>query len=263
MDNSMDGMFRLVREPEAVFQHIRQGKSLRFLSGWLATVSVLCLTVFGFAIGLSHSLWQAFSSAFKMPLLVMGASLLCLPALYLFSRAFGARLGVPQVVTVVLAGVAVTSLLLLGLAPVVAIFVLTSHNYPFFQLLAAGSVTVSGCIGLFYLWYGMERVNIFERASPVLRRVVMGAWFILYAVVGSQMAWRLSPFVGDPTQPFILLQPSRDNLYVDLMRAFGNASGLQLGAWIANPLWVALACLVPPVLLILGAALLGAGREDA
>jgi hypothetical protein len=85
----------------------------------------------------------------------------------------------------------------------------------------------------------------------------------LYAVVGSQMAWRLSPFVGDPTQPFILLQPSRDNLYVDLMRAFGNASGLQLGAWIANPLWVALACLVPPVLLILGAALLGAGREDA
>ena len=64
---------------------------------------------------------------------------------------------------------------------------------------------------------------------------VMGAWFILYAVVGSQLAWRLSAFVGDPTQPFVWLQPSRDNLYVDLMRAFENASGLQLGVWIAEP----------------------------
>ena len=261
MDNSMNSMFHLVREPESFFEHIRHGKSLRFLSSWLATVSVLCLAVFGFAIGLSHSLWQAFSSAIKMPILVMGASLLCLPALYLFSRAFGAQLGLTQVATVVLAGVGVTALLLLGLAPVIFIFVLTSHNYPFFQLLAAGSVTVSGCIGLFYLWRGMGRVNLFERASPGLRRGVMGAWFILYAVVGSQMAWRLSPFVGDPTQPFVWLQPSRDNLYIDLMRAFENASGLQLGVWIAEPVWIGLACLIPLVLLIVGVGL-AAGREE-
>jgi len=257
----MNHMFRLVREPDSFFEYIRQGKNLEFLSSWLATISVVCLAVFGFVIGLSHSPWQAFSSAIKMPILVMGASLVCLPALYIFSRAFGAQFHVAQVVTVVLAGVGVTALLLLGLAPVIFIFVLTSHNYPFFQLLAAGSVTVSGCMGVFYLWRGMERVNLFERASPGLRRGVMGTWLILYAVVGSQMAWRLSPFVGDPTQPFVWLQPSRDNLYVDLMRAFENASGLQLGVWIAEPVWIALACVIPLVLLIVGVGLAARGEE--
>jgi uncharacterized membrane protein len=227
----------------------------------LAGISLLCLTVFGFVIGLAHSPWQALSSAVKMPILVIGAGLLCLPALYLFTQVLGTRLSMTQVATVVLSGVGVTALLLLGLSPVLLIFILTSHSYPFFQLLVVGSMVISGCIGLYYLWHGIDWVNLFERASMSLRRGLTSAWFILYVFVGSQMAWRLSPFVGDPAQPFVWLQPSHDNLYVDVIRALEGASGLQLSAWILQPMWAGLVCLIPVALLIVGAGL-SAGSEE-
>jgi hypothetical protein len=197
-----------------------------------------------------------------MPFLVLGAGLLCLPALYLSSLALGTRLCMAQVTTVVLAGLGVTALLLLGFSPVMLIFVLTSRSYPFFQLLAVASVAVCGCIGLCYLWRGMESVNLFERAQVGVRRGLTGAWFVLYAFVGSQMAWRLSPFVGDPAQPFVWLQPSHGNLYVDVIHALEGASGLQVPLWSAPPMWIGGLCLIPLVLLIVGAGL-AAGSGEA
>jgi hypothetical protein len=38
-------------------------------------------------------------------------------------------------------------------------------------------------------------------------------WVLLYAFVGSQMAFTLSPFVGDPQQPFMLFTQFGDNFY--------------------------------------------------
>lgn len=255
MDSSIKSVVHLLREPDTFFKCVRRGKTARVLSAWLATASIVCLAAFGLVVGLTHSPWQAVSSAIKMPILVMGAGLLCLPALYLFALVSGARLGMTQVAAVVLSGVSVTALLLLGLSPVIFIFVLTSHSYPFLQLLAVGSVALSGCVGVYYLWRGMEWVNLFERASSSLRRGMMSAWFILYAFVGSQMAWRLSPFVGDPAQPFVWLQPSRDNLYIDVVRALEGATGFGLAGWTIQPVWMGALCIIPLALLILGAGL--------
>ena len=107
----------------------------------------------------------------------------------------------------------------------------------------------------------MERVKLFERASLGLRRGVMGAWFTLYAFVGSQIAWRLSPFVGDPALPFTVLQPSRDNLYVDILHALENAFGLPQPLFGTPPMWVSAACLIPLIVLVLGTGLVASAEE--
>ena len=257
----MNGVIHLLRDPDAFFECVRRARCARAQGGWLAILSAVCLAVFGCVMGLAHSPEQALSSAVKMPVLVLGAGVLCLPALYLFALVLGTRLGMVQVATVVLSGVSVMALLLLGLSPVILTFVLTSHSYPFFQLLAVGCVAVSGCIGLYYLWRGMERVRLFERASAGLRRGVMGAWFTLYAFVGSQIAWRLSPFVGDPAQPFFWLQPSRDNLYVDIVHALESALGLSQPLLNAPPVWVSGLCLIPLIVLLLGTGLVASAEE--
>jgi hypothetical protein len=49
-------------------------------------------------------------------------------------------------------------------------------------------------------------------------RILM-LWILLYAFVGTQMTWRLSPFIGKPGDPFYIIRPSRDNFYVDVIRA--------------------------------------------
>ena len=252
----------LLRDPKSFFDCVRRAKITRIQMGLMALSSIVCLSVYGFVMGLAHSPWQAVSSAIKLPALILGTGLLCLPALYLFSLVLGMRLHLSQAAALVLSGGNVIALLLMGFAPVTLIFVLTSRNYAFFQLLAVGSVGASVCVGSYYMWRGVDQVTLFERVPGNVRRGLMGLWFILYTFVGSQMAWRLSPFIGDPFQPFVWLQPSRDNLYMDVVHAFEQASGVQLslnGA--AQPIWLGGLCLIPLVFLILGAGLISSVEE--
>jgi hypothetical protein len=44
------------------------------------------------------------------------------------------------------------------------------------------------------------------------------------------MTWRLSPFIGRPEDPFFLLKPSRDNFYVDVIRAAEAALNISPSA---------------------------------
>jgi hypothetical protein len=229
MRNILTIIPRFLRDPQAFFESVQRGEEIRSKVVSLAVSLVFFLAIYGFVTGLSHSFLQALSSAVKMPLLFVATMAFCLPALYFFSLALlRTQLGMLQVTAVVLAGIGVTAFLLLGLAPVTFFFVLTSENYAFFQLLAVAFVAVSGCIGLYFLWRGMTRVDLGGEFAPgIFGRVLLGVWIILYAFVGSQMTWRLSPLVGDPEIPFVLLQPSRDNFYIDVIHALERAMGIS------------------------------------
>lgn len=228
MRNILTIIPRFLRDPQAFFESVQRGEEIRSKVVSLAVSSVLFLVIYGFVTGLSHSFLQALSSAVKMPLLFVATMAFCLPALYFFSLALlRTQLRMLQVTVVVLAGIGVTAFLLLGLAPVTFFFVLTSGNYAFFQLLAVAFVAVSGCIGLYFLWRGMTRMDLGGEFAPgIFGRVLLGVWIILYAFVGSQMTWRLSPLIGDPEIPFVFLQPSRDNFYVDVIHALERATGI-------------------------------------
>ena len=263
MNNSVTSVPHILRAPDVFFESVRRGRHLGSQCCWLAVSSILCLAAYGCVVGFAHSLWQALSSAIKMPILFVGAGLAGLLPLYFFALALGTPLRLAQVAAVILAGIGVTAFLLLGLSPVMLIFVLSSHCYPFFQLLTVASVVVSGCIGAWYLWRGMLRVNLVnERVSANGRRAMMRIWFVLYAFIGSQMAWRLSPFVGDPARPFVWLQPSRDNLYVDVGHVFERVAGLQQIEWSGSRMWIGGLSLIVLVLLIVGAGLI-AGLKEA
>ena len=262
MDSPFTIVPHLLRDPAAYFENVRRGKPLQASIRWLLVSSVACLSIYGFVLGLAHSPWQALSCSVKMPVLFIGAGLLCLPALYMVALVMGTPLKPAQVAAVVLAGVGVMAALLLGLAPVLLIFVLTSSSYGFLQLLAVVSVAVSGCIGFFYLWRGMVWVNLFgDGARASVRQTVMGIWLALYAFVGSQMAWRLSPFVGDPDEAFVLLQPSHSNFYVDVTHALERTLGLHGAMWDSPPVWMGGACLIPLIVLIVGTGLVASAEE--
>jgi hypothetical protein len=76
------------------------------------------------------------------------------------------------------------------------------------------------------------------------QRILM-LWFVLYAFVGTQMTWRLSPFIGKPEDPFFLIRPSRDNFYMDVIRAAQGAINFSpsTAAWM-TPVLLAGLCLV-------------------
>jgi hypothetical protein len=57
------------------------------------------------------------------------------------------------------------------------------------------------------------------------RRIFFMVWIVLYGFVGTQMAWTLSPFMGDPHLPFILLQQPGGNFYADVLNSIRQLLG--------------------------------------
>ena len=231
MSKSLAIIPQFLQDPQAFYQSIQKGEDIKNKAISLFLSSVLFLLVYGFVTGLSHSWAQALSTAVKMPLLFLLTLAFCLPALYFFALALlGNQLSIAQVGVVVLSGIGVTAFLLLGLAPVVLFFVLTSTNYPFFQLVAVIFVAVSGFIGLYYLLRGLTWVDKDkELTMGSIGRILLGAWVALYGFVGAQMTWRLSPLIGDPEAPFVLIRPSRDNFFIDVIRAIEGTFGISRG----------------------------------
>lgn len=221
MQNLFSIMPEFLRDPDAFFQSIQKDQEVKRKTLTLLWVSIVSFMVYGFMVGLAKNPLQAVSSAIKIPILFLSTMAFCLPALYFFSLALlGTPLRMIQVLAVVLSGIAVTAFLLLGLAPVTFFFVLTSTDYAFFQLLAVGFVGLSSVIGVYFLWRGMTSVETAkdDHLRNLGNRILM-LWFVLYAFVGTQMTWRLSPFIGRPEDPFYITKPSRDNFYVDVIRA--------------------------------------------
>ena len=56
-----------------------------------------------------------------------------------------------------------------------------------------------------------------EREGIGARRLIFVLWVILYGFVGSQMAWTLSPFMGAPGNPFIVVAQRGGNFYTDIV----------------------------------------------
>lgn len=229
----MKDLFTIVpnflKDPQAFYQEILENRDLKGKAVRLFLSSLVFLMTYGFVTGLSHNWKQAISTAIKMPVLFMATLLITLPALYFFSLAFlNVRFAVRQAGTVVLSGIGVSAFLLLGLAPVTAFFDLTSTNYPFFQLLAVVFVAISGCTGVFYMLKGIRQVDTEgELSRNTMGNILLKGWVILFGFVGSQMTWRLSPFLGDPQTEFVLILPSRDNFFMDVLIAATRMLGFE------------------------------------
>lgn len=265
MNELLTIMPNFLRDPDAFFADIRDGKDVRAKAVTLAIVSVLCLMIYGFTVGLSKSPLQALSSSVKMPVLFLLTMLFCLPSLYFFSLTLlRTPLSMIQVQAVVLAGISVTSFLLLGLAPISLFFVLTSSNYPFFQLMAVGFVGVSALMGVYFLWRGMTLVETANQvAQNQLSKRILILWFFLYAFVGTQMTWRLSPFIGRPEDPFFLIKPSRDNFYVDVIHAIETVLNIppSISSWVTPVLLGGMCLLSVGVLIFFSGLFFGKGPK--
>ena len=261
MKSLLSIMPNFLRDPDEFFRSVQREEDVKGKVVTLALVAVFSFMAYGFMVGLAKSPLQALSSSIKLPILFLSTMAFCLPALYFFSLALlGTPLKMMQVLTVVLAGISVSAFLLLGLAPVTLFFVLTSSNYEFFQLLAVGFVGISASIGVYFLWRGMTLVETTRNNTlKGLGRRILLLWIMLYGFVGTQMTWRLSPFIGRPEDPFYIVKPSRDNFYVDVVHALQGALNLQLSetAWITPILLAALCVIGLGAIGFAGAALLG------
>src|SRR5512136_1782362 len=112
----------ILRNRYHFFIEIRDGIGLREKMRAMLISSVIFFALYGAVLGSTHSLWQALSSAVKLPILFLATLVVCSPTLYFFNVLFGSNQSLTQNVALILTAITVTSVLLLSFTPVVFFF---------------------------------------------------------------------------------------------------------------------------------------------
>lgn len=229
---------RFLRDRASIWQQIQQGYGLNGLLRQMLISSAVSLFCYGLVMGISHSILQALSSAIKLPILYLLTLAICLPTFYLFNLLYGGRLAVRQVLALGVSTITVSSALTLAFAPITLFFLITAKGYYFFVLLNNIILAITGVIGLQFLVGGIKSINDLEQArqappapeaygppaphaakqqaskpADTANMPLLRIWLFLYAIVGTQLAWTLRPFVGSPGEPFALFRNIEGNFY--------------------------------------------------
>ena len=214
----------ILRNRQRFFLEIRRGVDLRIKIRAMLVSGIVFFALYGSVMGSTHSLWQVLSSAAKLPLLFLATLVVCMPTLYFFNLIFGSNQSLTQIFCLVLTAIAVTAVLLLSFAPIVMFFLLTTNNYQFFKLLNVGVFAISGIVGVLYLGQGMQIVSTGGQEGCAGQVVVL-LWIVVYAFVGSQVAWTLRPFIGAPGLHFELFRQLGGNFYTNVFASIGELLG--------------------------------------
>ncbi|MBI2976025.1 MAG: actin-binding WH2 domain-containing protein [Chloroflexi bacterium] len=215
----------LLRNRFRFFAEVRDGVGVPRKIRAMLLYSSIFLALFGAVIGSEHSVWQALSSGVKLPILFLVALLVCLPTLYFFNTIFEAPLTVSQNFALLLSAITLTSVVLLAFVPVTLFFLITTSQYQFFKLLNVGIFAISGAIGIRQLMQGMTMLTAEQRRGARARANILRLWILLYAFVGSQLAWTLRPFFGAPGLPFELFRGLGGNFYTNIFASLGEILG--------------------------------------
>jgi len=215
----------LLRNRYRFFAEIRDGVEVPRKIRAMLLYSMSFLALFGAVIGSDHSVWQALASGVKLPVLFLITLVVCLPALYFFNTIYEASLSLSQNFALILASITMTSVVLLGFAPVVLFFLISTSQYQFFKLLNVGVFAIAGWIGIRQLTQGMWMLTAHDRRGARARGRILRIWILLYAFVGSQLAWTLRPFFGAPGLPFELYRGLGGNFYTNIFASFGEILG--------------------------------------
>jgi hypothetical protein len=225
----------LLSDRDQFIQEIYDGVKINTKIVGLLICSSVFLAIYGGLIGAVSSWMQVLSSAAKLPFLFLITLVICLPALYFFNVYFGAKTTVGQYAAILLCAVTITSTLLFGFAPVTLFFLITTDNYFFFLLLNVAIFTLTGIIGIYFLYQvllpkveiipsddALERADTAIDKNRKVRISILKFWLGLYAFVGSQMAWTLRPFFGSFGSKFDLFRPREGNFYLAVWNAIKN-----------------------------------------
>lgn len=149
-------MLSLLRDRPDFIDDIRRNIKVERKSVSLLISSCIFFAIYGAIIGSSSSWMQMIASAIKLPALYLLTLAICLPTLFFFDVLFGSRLKFGQYVALLMTAMATISVLLFSFAPITLFFLISVHDYTFFQLLNVGIFGLTGLVGTRLFYYGMR-----------------------------------------------------------------------------------------------------------
>ena len=181
---------KLLRKPLSIFHELETKEALWKIPVTLILISVVSLTVFGLVVGTFSWGDQIWAAPLKIASGLMFSALICLPSLYIFTCIGGLEARFSTVVGMLCSIVALSGLLLVGFAPVVWLFSVSSTSAVFigFMLLALWMI----CVG-----FGFTLVFRAGKAMGMTNTGHLLVWCLIFLLVTVQMTTTLRPIVGE------------------------------------------------------------------
>ena len=161
---------RLLRGEFTAPELLRQGR-VEVPVRRLLHASLLCGVVYGVCMGLysasgdvERGALQFVSSAVKVPLLFLFTLLVTFPSLYVFAALAGSRLGLPEMLRLLVGAVTVNLAVVASFGPVTVFFTVFIKSYAFIALLNVVFFVLAGAVSLGFLSRAVR--SVFDGGTP-------------------------------------------------------------------------------------------------
>ena len=177
----------LLKKPLSVIHEINKGERSPIPA--LLIITLGCLALFGLVLGMFSAGTQLWASPVKVIGGVFFSGLICLPSLYIFGALGGMDAKLQHVVGLMLTFLAITSLLLVGFAPVVWLFSTSSNSLVFFGILSL-------LIWIVCLIFGLRVITRASKSMGGGHGGHLKIWAVIFMLVTVQMTTTLRPIIG-------------------------------------------------------------------
>jgi hypothetical protein len=213
----------LLRTPGDIARKCRDEEDLRAITATSLAAVACGAAVYGAIVGSFRGDAQIAMSAVKLPLVLFGTLIVCVPAFYAIAALLGRPWPMRTVLSLVLASAGRAALVLLALSPILWLFVDGGLGYHATVLAATSVYGAAGLASLGVLWRGLGGAP-----AGLLTAV---AFFLVLAAVGGQVAWSMRPYLGRPAQEDVPFVRAREGSFVDaVLVSIPSAAGIYLDA---------------------------------
>lgn len=210
---------RLLRERGDLGERLKDSREAKHVALAALIAAVLLGAFYGFVMG-AYSMMHggepdfAWSSMWKVPVLMVGATVLTFPVLYVLGLLGGATLSAASLSAALCCTLAVVALALGVMGPIVLFFISTVDAYVMVKFLHVAVWTFAGLAGLKFLR------TLLRSLDPALtgNGRLMAGWMLLFGLVGMQGGWMLRPFIGHPKEQYQHFRQLGGNVFEDLAR---------------------------------------------
>jgi hypothetical protein len=207
---------------EELFNEIINSTRIWKIIGQLVLLLFVLTFFYGFIMGLYHSFLQAVVTGLKIPVLFLGALIICFPAIFIIQLIIGSKLRMGQMLAIILAGLVLMSIIMASFAPIVFFFFITGSHYNFLQILHVLVFIFAGVFGMLLIVNGLKYACDEKGIYPKVGVTIFQFWIVIMAFVGIQLAWNLRPFLGDSGKPFALFRKYEGNFYQMIINSVKN-----------------------------------------
>ncbi len=192
--NPIGVLENLLKYPGRIVHELHQTRAL-ILGGWLLFLGIAGVAIYGIVVGAQSGGAQMWIAPAKLGIGTLLSALICLPSLYIFICLGGIDAQLRSVCGALFAAICLSSILLIGFAPVAWIFSQSTDSIVFMG-------TLHLLFWIIGIRFGLRLIDATARFLSAGSRKHLRLWSFIFVLVCFQMTTSLRPIIA-PSKTFL------------------------------------------------------------